>query len=125
MSGLAEAEGQRLLSHSQLSACRFLALSSNFIPSLSLAMGISLPHTQAWHQTPPQPLAAVTSRMLTWRNAWKKTCSLWLEKKDKEKDTLLQTSLGTPSSVAFPGAGLGSTDQAAAAEGRQQPNNLH
>lgn len=54
--------------------CRFAAL---------LCVGISFPHTWAWHQTPLQQLAAVTSRMLTWRIAEK--CSLWLKKKKEKK----------------------------------------
>lgn len=50
--------------------CRFAAL---------LRVGISFPHTWAWHQTPLQQLTAVTSRMLTWKIA--EQCSLWLKKK--------------------------------------------
>lgn len=58
--------------------CRFAALTP------FLCVGISFPHTWAWHQTPLQQLTAVTSRMLTWRIAEK--CSLWLKKKIKIKN---------------------------------------
>lgn len=53
-------------------------------PFQGLCTDISFPHTWAWHWMPFPPLAAVTSRMLTWRNAgmanWFYSC-----KKKKER----------------------------------------
>ena len=75
---LMKAQGQGLLSHSQHGCCRFAALTPACTPLQSLCAGISFPRTRVWCQTPLQPLAAVTSRMLTCRNAGMPNCSLWL-----------------------------------------------
>lgn len=80
-----KAQGQGLLSHSQHGSWRFAALTSAFTPFLSLCTGISFPRTRVWHRPPLQPFAAVTSRMLTWRNAGMANCSLWLGKKKEEE----------------------------------------